>query len=238
MRLPNEILLSTLAFCLGQSLLVSANTEIVNFCVAPSVDVPLPQSSAWRRLSPDEPEQLFNVFPAPLGTALEDVCEPEAESSFGDCPHELWLSIGTEDPAWASYSKFTLRVSWPASSPAEFYLDTYSPESLGQLVYGRNMPGGALTRRTYARIRVINSGVLTPSHAHRYLILDPVSFVVAVEPLYLGVLPKSVVPTVFAIVAITTLAGWLVVPFVTKHLMAIAGQVKAEISSGSDRKSQ
>ncbi|EJF67388.1 hypothetical protein DICSQDRAFT_47923 [Dichomitus squalens LYAD-421 SS1] len=225
---------------MGQSLLVSANTEIVNFGVAPSVDVPLPQSPAWRRLSPNEPEQLFNVFPAPLGTALEDVCEPEAESSFGDCPHELWLSIGTEDPAWAAYSKFTLRVSWPASSPADFYLNTYSPESLGQLVYGRNMamPGGALTRRTYARIRVISSGVLTPSHAHRHLTLDPVSFMVAVEPLYLGVLPTSVVPTILAIVAVTTLAGWLVVPFITEHLMAIAGQIKAEIPSGSDRKSQ
>ena len=49
MRLPREILLFTLAYCLGRLPLVSANTEIVNFDVAPSLDPPLllPESSAW-----------------------------------------------------------------------------------------------------------------------------------------------------------------------------------------------
>ena len=47
MRLPTDVLVYALAFCLGWSPLVWANTEIVNFGVEPSLDVPLPQSAAW-----------------------------------------------------------------------------------------------------------------------------------------------------------------------------------------------
>ena len=69
------------------------------------------------RLSRDNPEQLFSVLPAPLGAALEDLCEPKEKEtrSFKGCPHELWLELNTNDTTWASYSKFTLRISWPAS---------------------------------------------------------------------------------------------------------------------------
>ena len=95
-----------------------------------------------------------------------------------------------------------------------------------------------LSRRTYARIRVISSGVLTPSHAHRHRTLDPVSFMIAVEPLYFGVLPASVVPTVLTVVAVAVVGGLFVVPFVTKRLMAIADEVRAEISRAHARKLQ
>ncbi|KAI1790997.1 hypothetical protein LXA43DRAFT_458956 [Ganoderma leucocontextum] len=244
MRLPTDILLYALAFCLGRSPPVSANTEIVNFSVEPSLDVPLAHSTVWRRITPSSFEQLFNVFPAPLGTTLEEVCEPVKGSSFGGCPHELWLSIGTDEPPWVGYSKFTLRISWPASSPADFYIDTYSPESLRRLAYGHNVSqlhqasATALTRRTYARIRVVSTGVLTPSHAHRFPTLDPVLFMVVVEPLHFGVLPGSVVPTILSIVTVAAIAGAFVVPFVTKRLMAIADNVRAEIASQKVRKSQ
>ena len=68
-----------------------------------------------RRITSTSSEQLFNVFPAPLGTTLEDVCEPVEDSSFGECPHELWIYIATDEDPWVAYSKFTLRISWPAS---------------------------------------------------------------------------------------------------------------------------
>ncbi|PIL31229.1 hypothetical protein GSI_05927 [Ganoderma sinense ZZ0214-1] len=244
MRLPTETLLYALAFCLGRSVLVWANTEIVNFGVEPSLDVAIPQSAAWRRITPSSSEQLFHVFPAPLETALADVCEPVEDSSFGECPHELWLSLGTDEDSWAAYTKFTLRISWPASSPADFYIDTYSPESLGRFAYGRDSSQlreashAPLTRRAYARIRVVSTGVLTPSHAHRFSTPDPVLFMVAVEPLHFGVLPGSVVPTIFAIVAVAAVAGAFVVPFVTKHLIPVADDVKEEIAGQQVRKMQ
>ncbi len=68
-----------------------------------------------RRITSSSSEQPFDVLPAPLGTTVADVCEPAKESSLAGCPHELWLSIGTEEPRWAAYTKFTLRISWPAS---------------------------------------------------------------------------------------------------------------------------
>ena len=125
-------------------------------------------------------------------------------------------------------------------SPADFYADTYSPKEFVEFVSDRHETTSdrELSRRTYARIRVISSGVLTPSHAHRHPTLDPVSFMVAVEPLYFGVLPASVVPTVLTIVAAAVVGGLFVVPFVTKRLMAIADEVRAEISRAHARKSQ
>ena len=61
---------------------------------------------------------------------------------------------------------------------------------------------------------------------------------VAVEPLHFGVLPGSVVPTILVIVAVATIAGAFVVPFVTKRLMAVADDVRAEIAGQHARKSQ
>ena len=90
----------------------------------------------------------------------------------------------------------------------------------------------------YARIRVVSTGVLTPSHAHRFPAPDPISFMVAVEPLYFAVLPGSVVPTILVIVAVATIAGAFVVPFVTKRLKAVADDVRAEIAAQNTRKSQ
>ena len=90
----------------------------------------------------------------------------------------------------------------------------------------------------YARIRVVSPGVLTPSHAQRFRTPDPVLFMVAVEPLHFGVLPGSVVPTIFAIISVAAVAGAFVVPFVTRRLVAVADDVRAELKSQQVRKSQ
>ena len=96
----------------------------------------------------------------------------------------------------------------------------------------------ALTRRTLARIRVVDAGVLTPSktNASAPRKPEPVAFVVTVEPLRFGVLPASVVPTVLALVVVAVAAAVLVLPVVSMYLNAMADAVKAEITVAQDDK--
>jgi len=60
----------------------------------------------------------WNVDPALLDTPLQQVCESETAITPANpfsCPHELWLALDLDDESWMAYSKFTLRLSWPAS---------------------------------------------------------------------------------------------------------------------------
>ena len=79
-------------------------------------------------------------------------------------------------------------------------MDIYDPSSLGTFATKDTSSNTEKTRRKYARIQMVHSGVLTPG-----IVLDDnsrynVPFILTLEPLYFGVLPKSVVPVVFAIV--------------------------------------
>ncbi|KAH9934082.1 uncharacterized protein BXZ73DRAFT_100920 [Epithele typhae] len=229
MRLPTELL--ALLACAAQAW---ANTEIVNFDVSLSPDLPLPQAAAWPTLSPEAAEQLFHVTPAPLGASIADVCEPATLDSLGACPHELWLALGTDAPPWDGFTKFTLRISWPATSPADFHIDTFAPDELVQRLRAPHLAHVRLaargrTRRRFARVRVVSTGVLTPSAdgAHARRAREPVSFVVRVEPLYFGVLPGSVVPVVLLLLAVAAAAGFVVRPVVQRRLEEVAGAVRA-----------
>ena len=89
-------------------------------------------------LRPHDSEKLVEVQPAPVDTPLQDVCDPVTASSLGKCPHELWLLLGLDDPAWSSYSKFTLRVSSPASVRHIHHLSSLHPaKHLSLLAPGR-----------------------------------------------------------------------------------------------------
>lgn len=60
----------------------------------------------------------WNVDPALLDTPLQQVCESETAitpANLFSCPHERWLALDLDDESWMTYSKFTLRLSWPAS---------------------------------------------------------------------------------------------------------------------------
>ena len=75
-------------------------------------------TSCRTTLSADDPEKLWRIQPAPLGTPFADVCPGlpgGSEGSEESCPHEHWLTLRLDDPAWSTYSRFTLRISWPAS---------------------------------------------------------------------------------------------------------------------------
>ena len=47
MRLPTDVLLYALAFCLGWSPLVWANTEIVNFDASQAAELLLTETNEW-----------------------------------------------------------------------------------------------------------------------------------------------------------------------------------------------
>ncbi|RDX50565.1 hypothetical protein OH76DRAFT_1455413 [Lentinus brumalis] len=237
MRLHRDLLAYVAAFAVVG---VRANTEIVNFVVSPGRDADLPLIAAWPELLPHDHERLVSMQPAPVDTPITNVCEPITAASPGKCPHEQWVSLGLDHPAWVSYLKFTLRVSWPASHPADFYIDTYTPEALARLVHGDRasdyvQPAGQGTRRMFARIRVVSGGVLTPGVSHNAT-LQPVPFIVTVEPLLFGVLPGSVIPTVACLLFVGLAAGLLVFPRVSRYLGSVAELVRVEQTVVRSRK--
>lgn len=85
-------------------------------------------------LNPSNNEQYFRIQPAPLYTPLKSVCNSEASASKDEsgrrpdgrtdietlaaalhsCPHQLWTILDLDSHKWAHFSRFTLRVSWPA----------------------------------------------------------------------------------------------------------------------------
>ena len=123
----------------------------------------------------------------------------------------------------------------------DFWIETYSPDALGKAVAGEDGTAASgqlssqrpLTRRMFARIRAIDTGVPTPfpagnnaSARHK----AEVAFIVVVEPLHFGVLPATVVPAVLMLMAVAVGAATLVLPTVSKYLNAMADAVREEIA--------
>ncbi|KAI0673920.1 hypothetical protein C8Q78DRAFT_1076872 [Trametes maxima] len=231
MRLPGELV----AIFLSLIGLVAANTEIVNFDASPSPQIALRQASQWQVLGSNRPQALLRILPAPLDTSIEAVCEPTTASTSKQCPHEQWLVLDLDEPKWLQYQKFTLRVSWPASYPADFFVDIHSPQSADALLHNMrhhsHVSDAPLTRKKFARIRLVNTGVLTPSPENEGRTVEPVPFIVMVEPLYLGVLPMSLLPTVAFLLIVAAGAGFVVLPRVNRLLFTVVEEVRAENST-------
>ena len=60
-------------------------------------------------LSRNRDQGHWSLPPAPLNTI------PCHDRSEDPCPHELWIILDLTHEDWRPYSKFTLRLSWPAS---------------------------------------------------------------------------------------------------------------------------
>lgn len=169
----------------------------------------------------------------------------------------MTLDLSHED--WKPYSKFTLRLSWPASVryprflrfphdlivnvkfPSDISIRIYDPQALATRLLGSEPPSGPhtpLTRRKYARIRAVDVGVLapaaTPSDVSPFKPLH-VPFAVVLEPLYYGVLPASVVPVIMLIVLVSITAG-LGVPKINKYLQGVVVQARREIANSRHTK--
>ena len=102
------------------------------------------------------------------------------------------------------------------------------------------------TRRKYARIQMVHTGVLTPPLNFTFNFFNfnstttaqsmtndtdtsryTVPFIIILEPLHLGVLPSSVVPVLFAILVIVAL-GVPIARRVHAYLEGVARLAKAE----------
>ncbi|RDB29446.1 hypothetical protein Hypma_016085 [Hypsizygus marmoreus] len=219
---------------------VLGNTEIVNFHASEVNDVNISLAKDWPILNPNHNELEWDIFPALLGTPVNQVCETK-EPKNATCSHELWIVLDLVE-AWKAYSKFTLRLSWPASFSADFSLDIYDPEKVvthfGLEDLTTYISSRPKTRRKYGRIRVVNTGVPTPappSHhnpIHDRLASPPVPIILILEPLYFGVLPPTVIPVLLYLV-LAIVIGALLVPIFNGYLEDVAVQVKKELNESA-----
>ncbi|KAF5368845.1 hypothetical protein D9758_002952 [Tetrapyrgos nigripes] len=254
MHLLLPLILSALCFSL-----VSANTEIVNFDVSDAVGRNLSFTEEWydialcpslkplhnltRRpvFSPQENEGRFDIVPAPLGTLMKHVCAGPEDllSRTPQCPHEIWLKLDLDQDRWISFSKFTLRISWPASSPADFSINIYNPEQVATRFQVSSTPNPSApdrnTRTKYARIRLVDTGVRTPMQ-HSFPpppTIARVPFMVIVEPLYLGVIPASVLP-VGTVLAPLLAVLFFVVPRVNSYIEGLASAIGKDLKAKTE----
>ncbi|KAF8899341.1 hypothetical protein BD779DRAFT_1488287 [Infundibulicybe gibba] len=190
---------------------VYANTEIINFS-APQYPTPLRATSNWPVLSRSLAEGAFNISGAPYGVSLQEACQSALHAqrpTRAMCPYELWLVLDLSDRKWASFSKFTLRASWPASFPADIDIKLHDSDTL---IESFPEPCPCQLRMAWMNTDPTCSGVLD------------------LEPLYFGVLPASLAPTVAFVVAVVVLCGlWL--PRINGFISRAAQQAKTEVAS-------
>jgi len=206
---------------------ILGNTEIVNFVAVEENSVEIPITDPWPRLNELQNEARWELMPAPLHTAIQQVCEPLFLNDH-HCPHELWVTLDMDHTTWGRFSRFTLRLSWPASYPAAFLVEVLDGKAL-QSQLGKTTPLGAVSssrRVKYARIRVVDTGIATPSIGSTQL-PEPVPFNLILEPLYFGLIPQSVLPVILFLVVVVVLAS-MTVPFINSYVNDIAQSARLE----------
>ncbi|KAJ8472800.1 hypothetical protein ONZ45_g16525 [Pleurotus djamor] len=227
----------------------SANTEIRKFqvdAIDDPVSVVLPASvSQWLSLDFPYSEKELTLLPARFGTFLSSVCEtkvdatkPTVNSPYG-CPHELFLVLNLDANAWRKYDAYTLRLSWPASYPAEFDIQILSASMLSELLesnpnhtwHGNPQKVFKISTRTrYARIRVVDTGVVTPKRQLPSPLPSVVPFTLILEPLYLGFLPASVMPTLLLMLPVAA-SAFIIVPRLLPWFESLAQDAMQETKS-------
>jgi len=161
------------------------------------------------------------------------------------CEGDLWLVLDFDAEEWSGHKSFTLRISWPASHPFDFQLEAYTPQGYA-LKAGHNVtlvpdltPTHPETRSMYARIRPVNIGVLAP-WAQRAISLNQtlsralegygkVEFITILEPLRLGGVPETLLPTIAFLIPLVLIAGFEVFPRIHAYIARIARDARAEL---------
>lgn len=198
---------------------VRANTEIINFGVTdsvPSVDL---MGDEWPSavLTHGDNQRQFEVLPAPLGTIASSMCENEK-----NCLHEVWIALDLTHSDWSKYDRFTLRISWPGSSSADFWIDLYRVADDRSETLSSN-------RVRFARIRLVDTGVLAPTASDVGVTPLSVPFDVILEPLLLGLVPASLAPTIGALLLVA-LAGFAVFRVINRYFNGLATEARKELS--------
>ncbi|KAL1723007.1 hypothetical protein EV715DRAFT_261253 [Schizophyllum commune] len=203
---------------------VLANTEIVNFSFNEAHNATTPSTKPlW--LDPTTSERVLSIVPLRASENLNTL----GELSVGDS--ELWVELRAENEPWSVYDHFTVRISSPASAPADFYLaifDSASPE--------------APPRTKLARVRARHIGVLASYAVNTEV--KPAQFVISMEPLLLGVLPRSMLPFLGVAAVTIVVALRFVLPWVTRqldgplsNLQKLAGS-RTEGITGDDKRTE
>ena len=178
------------------------------------------------------------------------------------CPHDLWVVLDLDggerhgsNEAWKNYDRFTLRVSWPASvSPTNHYvlteyLDEEKYPVQVSLKLHRPIVSSATAssssartdamapRRLHlARIRLEEEGIPVPGTRQSDHREKGVPLVVLLEPLVLGVLPASVLPTVVTLLVLLGVVGCGVLPYVLSMLGEVVERARMELALLEERK--
>ncbi|KAH8825553.1 hypothetical protein DL96DRAFT_1609251 [Flagelloscypha sp. PMI_526] len=169
------------------SRLVLANTEIRNFRATAAVNVPVLQALDLLTITPANGSHVrLDGAAAALGKDVSSVCS--LVTSTG-CEHQIVVRLLLPD-AEAAY---TLRISWPGSSPADFFMDIIDPASAAPFLVADPSPSGPQTSTKYAFIRIVDTGIV-PFSVNKDT--PPVPFILTLEPLALGILPSSLAPLV------------------------------------------
>ncbi|KAJ8509226.1 hypothetical protein ONZ45_g8583 [Pleurotus djamor] len=218
-----------------------ANTEIRNFQVdatSDPVSVVLPASiSQWHSLDFVSNEKELGLLPARFGTFLSSVCETEVDvtkptvnSPYG-CPHELFLVLNLDANAWRKYNAYVLRLSWSTSYPAKFDIQILSASMLAELLETnpnhtwKGNPQKVFkisTRTRYVRIRVVDTGVVTPKPGPTSSPLQAaVPFTLILEPLYFGFLPASVTPILLLVLPVIA-SAFIIIPKLLVYFESLA----------------
>ncbi|KAH6911167.1 hypothetical protein BKA70DRAFT_54317 [Coprinopsis sp. MPI-PUGE-AT-0042] len=232
--------------------LVLANTEIVNFAAEAIENPDIHFIHEWPVLDAQYSSLRWDLGSNPSNTTSEINGEPcrqlfnwSPSEESKSCLKELWMILDIDSsPDWEQYSKFTLRLSWPASHPVDAYLKVFSPTDIASLprpgpprrsrtrLQARSPPPTTHTRTKYARLQLLSTAVWTPSalESNHTSILDSVPLILTLEPLLFGVLPESVLPTV-AFVALAAALGLFIARALVNYLEGVTSVTSALKSS-------
>ncbi|QRV88361.1 hypothetical protein RhiJN_16379 [Ceratobasidium sp. AG-Ba] len=238
-----KLFLASLILILSLLGITRANTEVINFAPtrAPSVDLSGFRTSRWEKLNSEDGTRQFALPLAPYGQPWPAVCE------HADCQHELFIELplgDVEEVDWNWDLGYSLRVSWPASTPADFSLEIYTPMELLRLLHSRislndTVPTAPLpqTFTTYARIRARDAGVPAPRN-HKWQIFPPlvpplstqptVHFHIILDPLLLGFLPRSALPVVCLVIGAVAVGM-----YVSNRLVPCLGNIAKRVDAAA-----
>ncbi|WWC95714.1 hypothetical protein V866_002580 [Kwoniella sp. B9012] len=157
--------------------IVRADTEIINFSLP--LPPPPPSSTPILSINPD----LLELTPS----------QPTIVNLTDSSPNQSFILNfqGVEK----DYQKWTIRISWPGSSPTKIKI--IPPDESFQF----SIIGSSLSPRMYHPL-------LSDDIAHEPTDQFHTPISIILEPLILGVIPRTALPTIYTIILALVIAGW------------------------------
>ena len=90
----------------------------------------------------------------------------------------------------------------------------------------------------HARIRLVDTGVRNPISPLALTGTEQVPFTIILEPLYLGAIPATVIPTVILLITLIAFSTLCLLPSLNRYLGDIAKQAQSELVSRRIRRTK